>query len=153
MDTVTSIEVAINGRFLEGVAASEIYPGMLVKHSLTSEFDPIFVLPDVSESILPLIAIENCSSGKNITVPYTIGNIVYVRHCLPGDVFWGHVVGPPFTAPLEIAQLVQSYGGGLLFSMVGQQIPNDRIIVGKILLVGGPSDVMEGAVWCKIERR
>jgi hypothetical protein len=86
---INTIDLAINGRHLEAPAKTQIYPGMLLEryedgvrpHSIEAGIAP------------PLIAMENKFMGKDIHIPYEIDDTVYMRYCLPGDVFWGRLVG------------------------------------------------------------
>lgn len=83
--TINTIDVAINGRYLEAKAKVSVYPGMLLEryedgvrpHSIAEGTAP------------PLIAMENRFRGTDIITAYEVDDIVYMRYCLPGDVFWG----------------------------------------------------------------
>lgn len=152
MDIITSIEVAINGRFLEGVADNTIYPGMLVQHTATGGFEPHSTR---HKAALPLIAIENRIAGKGVATPYNIGDIVYVRHCLRGDVFWGGVRFILFQS-IRVGDSTSSYGDGSLHPQSGPLAPNDRMLIGRISLVGSVCPWAWSGVdgrWCKIERQ
>lgn len=84
--TIISIDFNVSGPSLEGIAATPIYPGAILKRLNDRE-----VMPNDVEmgSVQPLVAVENRYKGIGISVPYAAGDTVYMRYCLPGDVFYG----------------------------------------------------------------
>ncbi len=96
-ENTIQLDVAHSSSYLEGIANSEIYPGMLVQqegvatpntwrhyqHAVAAGFT-------WTERVF---AIENVHEGKTIYDPYQIGDRLMMRVARPGDVFLTKIQG------------------------------------------------------------
>lgn len=120
-----SIDLSINGRYLEGIAAtgSAIIPGQLLRR--TTVVGEVNTHATADGPAQQLIAIENQLEGKSIDDPYAEGDTVYIRLCLPGDRFLGRLnTGQSVTA----GKYLTSAGNGNLKAVPAPPVSDDAIV-------------------------
>ena len=82
-DNTIALSVSKGSPYLEGIAAVNIYPGMLLTRDATGNFIPHNVQEGAAQAIF---ATEDIYMGGDIGDVYAAGSRVHARYCRPGDV-------------------------------------------------------------------